>query len=248
MTVAALISLRETFEASLVVCVVLAFLQRIGRNDFTPAVWLGVAGGAALSIAFAFVLSAFAGAVPERSLAFYEGTMYLAAAGLVLWMVVWMAGAGKTMKRDIEECAATHVAGGSFLGIFLISFTAAAREGAEMALMVHATMLDSGKTLHAVAGVCMGVTGAVIIAAFLIRGIRLMPMKFFFALTTTLIIILGSALAMKGTEEFMEGIEAMETTTAHDEAEESGLPVFGTGLLYAGMALAIWRKRTTAAQ
>lgn len=236
MTIAALISLRETFEASLVICVVLAFLQRIKRNDFTPAVWLGVASGVAVSIGVAAVLTAFSQSLPAESLELYEGFMLLAAAALLLWMISWMAGTGRTMKSDIERTAAAHVQGESFLGIFFISFAAAAREGVEMALMVHATLIGTGKALHTMAGVGLGIVGALLIAALLIRGIRFIPMRIFFTVTTVLLILLGSSLMLKSIEELSEGF-------GHSEVASS-LPLVAA-TVYAGGALLLWRKRVT---
>ena len=55
---AGVVVLREGFEASLVVGIVLAFLDRTGRRDGFAAVWVGVAAALALSVAVGVALFA----------------------------------------------------------------------------------------------------------------------------------------------------------------------------------------------
>ncbi len=203
MTIAALISLRETFEASLVVCVMLAFLERSKHQNFAPALWTGVSAGVAFSILLVWLMQMYAATLGDKAKQLYEGIMMLTAAGLLLWMIGWMAISGRNMKAHIEKNMVTHMAGFGAIGIFLLSFTSTAREGAEMVLLIHATLLNSSN-MHALAGMGMGIVAAITIAALMLRGVRLVPIQMFFTMTSVFLLFLGTGLTMHGIGELQE--------------------------------------------
>lgn len=269
MTVSALISLRETFEASLIVCVMLAFLERTKRMNYAPAMWLGVGAGIVFSMILAAVMQLYAASLVEEALELYEGIMMISAAFLLLWMIGWMALQGRNLKSHIEKTMELHIAGGSILGIFLLSFTSTAREGAEMVLLIHATLLSSSESVHAIAGTGIGIVAALALAVLLLKGIRLIPLHHFFTATGIFLLMLGAGLTMHGVGELQEaGVFSLFTTQAWDtawllpkgsllgeiaeiligyEPTPSVLQVLG-GALYATLATATWKwtKRTTA--
>ncbi len=244
MTTAALISLRETFEASLIVCVMLAFLERSKRQNFAPALWMGVGTGIVFSILLAWLMQMYATTLGAEVKELYEGIMMLIAAGLLLWMIGWMAMSGRSMKMHIEKNMAAHIAGGSALGIFLLSFTSTAREGTEMVLLINATLFTS-TNIHTLAGVGIGVTAALAVAALLFRGSRRIPVRLFFAVTGVVLLVLGVWLTIQGIGELQEA----GVFTGY-EVTPSVLQVLG-GTAYASVAACIWqltrRPRTSSA-
>ncbi len=262
MTAAALISLRETFEASLIVCVMLAFLERSDRKNFTPILWMGVVAGILFSIVLASLMQVYSALLSETAKELYEGILMLGAAGLILWMIVWMAKSGRSMKTHIEKNMAAHIADGSAVGIFLLSFTSTAREGAEMVLLIHATLLSSSN-IHTLAGIGIGIVLALAIAAFMIRGVRRLPLHLFFAITNVFLMLLGMGLFTNGIGELQEAnivqwlsMQAWDTSwllgdgsflheIAHIligyEATPSVLQVVG-GLVYALLAFSLWQR------
>ncbi len=261
MSTAALISLRETFEASLVVCVMLAFLERSQRRNYIPALWAGVGAGIIFSIVLAWLMNTYAASLGDEAKEVYEGIMMFAAAGLLLWMIGWMAMSGRTMKAHIEKNMAAHIAGGSALGIFFLSFTSTAREGAEMTILIHATLLSSSN-VHTLAGVGIGIVIAIGIASLMLRGVRLIPIHTFFKVTGIFLLILGTGLTMHGIGEFHEAgsitllsmqawdsnwlladdtlIASIAKIVVGYEATPSVLQIFG-GSLYALIAIMTWK-------
>lgn len=272
MTTAALISLRETFEAALVVCVMLTYLQRSNQRNFISALWLGVGAGIVFSVVLAWLMQIYAASLGDKAKEIYEGIMMIVAAGLLLWMIGWMAASGRNMKAHIEKNMAMHIAGGSAAGIFFLSFTSTAREGAEMALLIHATLLSTSH-IHALAGIGIGMVIALAIAALMLRGVRLIPLQHFFTITGVFLLVLGAGLTMHGIGEFHEaGTISVLSTTIWDtswlladdtlvadiakiiigyEATPSILQILG-GSAYALVAMATWKiarkpRRHTAA-
>lgn len=261
MTAAAIISLRETFEASLVVCIMLAFLERSERRNYAPALWAGVSAGVIFSVVLGWIMQTYAASLGDETKEIYEGIMMLTAAGLLLWMIVWMAISGRHMKAHIEKNMAVHMASGSMVGIFLLSFTSTAREGVEMVLLIHATLLSSSN-VHTLAGMGMGIVAALAIAVFLFRGVRRIPIHMFFTLTGVLLLFIGAGLTMHGIGELQEaGILTWLSVQAWDtnwllsdgtflaeianilvgyQAQTSVLQVLG-GAVYIPLALVIGR-------
>ncbi len=265
MTTALLISLRETFEASLVVCVMLAYLQRSNQRNFISALWSGVGAGILFSVVLAWLMQTYAASLGDEAKEIYEGIMMFTAAGLLLWMIGWMAASGRNMKAHVEKNMAMHIAGGSAIGIFFLSFTSTAREGAEMAILIHATLLSSSN-VHTLAGVGMGMVLAIAVAALMLRGVRMIPLHVFFNVTGVFLLILGAGLTMHGIGEFHEaGTISVLSSTIWDtswlladdtlladiakiiigyEATPSILQILG-GIAYALFATVAWKLART---
>ena len=106
---AGVVVLREGFEASLVVGIVLAFLNRIGRRDGFAAVWIGVGSALALSLVVGVALFAAGAELEGSSEAVFEGTVMLVAAGLLTWMIFWMRNRARTLRSELEVGRDGHI-------------------------------------------------------------------------------------------------------------------------------------------
>lgn len=221
-TTAALISLRETFETSLVITIMLLFLRRGEYGRFLKFVWLGVLGGILTSILLAVILEWYSFTLTDATQELYEGTIMLVASGLLAWMILWMAKHGPLLKASIEREVSTHVREGFAFGIFLMSFLATAREGAELVLFVHASVAASQGGLPTFIGVALGFGVAVMLAVCLYRGIKIVPLHLFFRVTTVLLLILGARLVSGGIHELAEA----------GTLPELPLLTYGVALLY----------------
>ena len=198
MTAAALITLRETLEASLMVGIMLACLERLSHEKYRIVVWLGVAVGVVGSILcaviFHFAFGGFTGATEQ----IYEGVTMLAGAGLITWMILWMMRMGRSMRASLERDLTAYASNDQYLGIFLLSFTSMAREGTEMVLFLHAAFLSAKSNIHHLTGVLAGITGALLLAVLLFRGSRQLPLRTFFTSTALLLLFVGAGLVSHG--------------------------------------------------
>src|SRR5690242_16635583 len=97
------ITLREGFEATLIVGLILAYLAKTGQREQTAAVWWGVAAAALTSIAIGGILYLSAGELQGTSEKLYEGGTMIFAAGLVTWMAFWMRRQAATIGVHLRE-------------------------------------------------------------------------------------------------------------------------------------------------
>ena len=196
-----LIALREGVEASLVVGIVLVYLARTGRTQWSRYVWGGVAAAVALSLAVAIVLDRFN--ISEDG---FEGLLYLVASFFVVTMILWMNRIAKHLKQEIEEKVERYAGrGGSAAGwaIGLFVFLMVLREGAELALILRAVEMST-EGLQTWIGTVLGIAAAVSVGLFFFKGTLKVPLSRFFAVTSAILILVAIQLAVTGLHELSE--------------------------------------------
>jgi len=124
------IFLREGVEASMIVAILLAYLNRLGRREHFRDVFLGV--GAAL------LLATGAGVVIYTTVRNYNGTRgqtifetvtYLLAAGVLTYMTFWMRNHARSLSKELRARTEAALDGKARWGLALLSFQAVGREG-----------------------------------------------------------------------------------------------------------------------
>jgi high-affinity iron transporter len=196
-----LIALREGVEASLVVGIVLVYLARTGRSHLARYAWGGVAAAVALSLAVAIALERFN--ISEDG---FEGLMYLVASFFVVTMIIWMNRVAKHLKKEIEqkvEKYAGRAGSAAGWGIALFVFLMVLREGAELALILRAVELST-EGLQTWIGTLIGIALAVAVGLFFFKGTLKVPLHRFFAVTSTILILVAIQLAVTGLHELSE--------------------------------------------
>jgi len=196
-----LIALREGVEASLVVGIVLVYLARTGRTNLSRYVWGGVAAAVALSLAVAIALDRFN--ISEDG---FEGVMLLVAAFFVVTMILWMNSVAKHLKEEIEQKVEKYAGrGGSAAGwgIGLFVFLMVLREGAELALILRAVEMST-EGLQTWIGTVAGIGAAVAVGLFFFKGTLKVPLHRFFAVTSSILILVAIQLAVTGLHELSE--------------------------------------------
>jgi len=196
-----LIALREGVEASLVVGIVLVYLARTGRTNLSRYVWGGVAAAVALSLAVAIALDRFN--ISEDG---FEGVMLLVAAFFVVTMILWMNSVAKHLKKEIEQKVEKYAGrGGSAAGwgIGLFVFLMVLREGAELALILRAVEMST-EGLQTWIGTVAGIGAAVAVGLFFFKGTLKVPLHRFFAVTSSILILVAIQLAVTGLHELSE--------------------------------------------
>lgn len=191
------ITLREGFEAFLIVAISLAYLRHSGREALTSAVHWGIAAALALSALGGYLL--YSAANQE----WLEGPLALAAAASVTWMVVHMWRVGRRVKGDIESRlhASTAKPGlAAFVGVFLFTLLMVTREGMETALL----LMQLRESVNLALGAVVGVVGAAGVAWLWSRYGRRVNLALFFQVTAIFLFVFVVQLVIFGAHEMSE--------------------------------------------
>lgn len=196
-----LIAFREGLEALLVVAIAILYLRRTGRLHLLGAVRAGLAVAVALSLALGYALSRI-GALSATA----EGAMALVAAAAVVWCVVHMMRAGKTMGREIQAHLdrATVLDGPrAWLAVFGFTLFMVGREGVETAAML-ASLASSAELGYMVWGGLIGLGLAVAIAWAWVRYGKAVDLGRFFRVTAWFMLVFAVQLVIYALHEFTE--------------------------------------------
>jgi len=198
------ILLREGVEAALIIALVIAYLNRTGRQNLRGWVYAGLCLALAASILSAYGFSRI-GLDPESEL--LEGTLYAAAAVLVISLVIWMWRASKGMKQQIESRLETIAAADKQRygwGLLAFVFIMVFREGIETVLFLAALSLTQTPDYTGLIGGLLGLMLAFAFGVLFIRGSLRINLRLFFAVTSIVLLILAVRLAAGSLHEFYE--------------------------------------------
>ena len=190
------IFLREGVEASMIIAILLAYLNRIGRRDHFRDVFIGV--GAALLLATA------GGAVAYETIRSYDGSRvqtifetitFLVAATVLTYMTFWMRNHARSLSKELRARAEAALDGRARWGLGLLAFQAVGREGLETVVFTLA-IIFSTSAAGALTGAVIGLVGALCIAFVIYRlGHRLNLSRFFTVIGVLLIFFAAGLLA-----------------------------------------------------
>lgn len=197
-----LLSLREGLEAALVVGIVLGALRQMQRRELILPVWLGALGAALVSLVAAVVLTSLGLSLHDPAEAIFEALTMLLAAGLLTWMLFWMARQSRYIKNQLEA-GVQRASRGGWGSLFGLAFVAVLREGLELALFLTATALASDAR-QAVLGAFLGLGTAVLLGATVFVTTVRLDLGSFFRVTGVLLVLFAAGLVGRGVGELVE--------------------------------------------
>jgi high-affinity iron transporter len=191
-----LITLREGFEAALVVAIVLAAVRRSDRPQLARWVWLGTAAAIVLSVVVGLAIHASIDDLVGDARARTFAVICFAAAGLLTWMIFWMRSHARNLKGELEGRTRAAMAQ-SALALSVVAFVAVAREGLETALfLISGTTASDGGDV--VIGGLIGLAIAIVLGVLVYHGSRYISVRRFFQITGVLIILFAAGLLARG--------------------------------------------------
>ena len=134
-----LIGLREGLEASLVVCILIAYLVKTDRRDALKPIWIGIGVAVALALGFGCALEFGSQELTFEAQEALGGSLSIVAVGLVTWMVFWMRRTARHLKAELHGKLDAALAMGTG-ALVATAFLAVGREGLETALFVWASV------------------------------------------------------------------------------------------------------------
>jgi high-affinity iron transporter len=193
-----LIGLREGLEASLVVCILIAYLVKSGRKEKLPPVWAGVGLAVALSLAFGAALQYGSSTLTFEAQEALGGSLSIISVGLVTWMVFWMRRTARHLKAELHGKLDAALALGTG-ALVATAFLAVGREGLETSLFIWTAVQATDDGVRPLIGAALGLLTAVLLGWLFYRGaLRINLAKFFTCTGAMLVVVAAGVLAYGG--------------------------------------------------
>jgi len=197
-----ILALREGLEAALIIGIVLGVLRRLGLHRQQRMVWLGASLAAVLSLAVGAGLYALGVGFEGRAEEIFEGVAMLLAAGVLTWMIFWMAMQGQYIQVGLERDVHQAAFGGRW-ALFSLAFVAVLREGIELALFLSAASFTVAAQTT-LAGSLLGLAAAGLGGWLLFATTTRLNVRTFFRVTSGLLILFAAGLVAHGVHELNE--------------------------------------------
>jgi high-affinity iron transporter len=194
------ITLREGFEAALLLGIVYACVDRIGRTDGRRWVSLGAVAGLAASLAMGAAVLWLSGPLIDLGPDLIAAAVMFLAVGLLTWHGWWMRQHARAIRGDVERRIGAARAARRVWVVGVIAFTGVFREGAETVLFLWgllAQATESSGWLNLAGGVA-GLGCAAALGWAIFHGGKQISLSRFFAITTALVIVLAAGLFSSG--------------------------------------------------
>ncbi|MFI9598607.1 iron uptake transporter permease EfeU [Streptomyces sp. NPDC052043] len=199
-----LIGLREGLEASLVVCILIAYLVKTGRRDALKPIWTGIGIAVAIAMGFGCVLEFGSQELTFQAQEALGGSLSILAVGLVTWMVFWMRRTARHLKSELHGKLDQALALGTG-ALVATAFLAVGREGLETALFVWASVhAASDGTPRPLIGVALGLATAVLLGWLFYRGALRINLSKFFTWTGAMLVVVAAGVLAYGLHDLQE--------------------------------------------
>ncbi|MGP9760119.1 iron uptake transporter permease EfeU [Corynebacterium sp. AOP12-C2-36] len=197
----ALIGLREGLEATMVVIILAAYLNKTGQRCSFPWLWAGIIAALAFTVGIFLVINFGSKTLTTVGQELIGGIASLITVALVVWMLIWMKGASRDIAAELEGRMGRAVAVGP-LAVATVAFVAVAREGMETALLVFESFTRAFGVPFA--GLMTGVGVSVVLGVLMYFGVLRINLGVFFQVTGALLIVVAAGILSYGITDLQE--------------------------------------------
>ena len=224
-----LIIVREGLEALLIVAAIVAYLVKNNHQDKLPvirqSVYVALLGSLITAVIFQLI---FSNSGASREL--LEGFTMMIAVVMLFMMSYWLLSKveAQNWKRYLEGKLSTALTTGSLVGLWLTSFLAVYREGAETVLFYYALAGDAQSAVdyfYLFGGFFLGVIILAVCYVLMRYTVVKLPLKPFFMFTGSFMYLMAFVFAGKSVLELIEG-KLFEPTLVSGITEISWLGIY----------------------
>jgi high-affinity iron transporter len=231
------ITLREGFEAALLLGIVYAYLDKIGARQHYRYVTVGGVLGVVASVAVGVALTIVSGPLLDLGPDLIAAAVMFVAVAVLTWHGWWMRQHARQIKSDVQRRIDAAQASRRLWIVGLIAFTGVFREGAETVLFMWGVMTQAAADAGwgRVLGAVLGVTTAALLGWAVFKGGRRVSLPRFFAITSVVLLLLAAGLFSAGIGR-LQGLGFLpQTATLWDSSsllsDQSGIGSFLSGLV-----------------
>lgn len=190
----AIIVLRESLEAALIIGVVAAATRAVpGRSGWLVAGIVGGLAGSLLVAASAGEIGQWADGVGQEL--FNAGVLGVAVL-MLAWHNVWMSAHAQQLVGQVRDVAAAVGDGRRELSaIAIVVALAVLREGSETVLFLYGLHAGGESTASVAAGGALGLVGGLALGIAMYLGLLRIPLRWFFAVTGALVLLVAAGMA-----------------------------------------------------
>lgn len=229
-----IVTLREGFEAALVVGIVMACLKKAEQTRLYRWVYLGILGGIIASVAVGLLLSGVISGVETAGGVYspvikqlLEGIFGLVAIAMLSWMLLWMTKQAKSLKGEVEGAISSALnEDNAGKAVFVLIFIAVVREGFETVLFILAKFQQDW-ALPAVGAVAGLTLAAIMGVALFSLGVRINIRLFFQVMGIFLLLIVGG-LVMGALKHFDAALALMSQLSTQNWCWSNESCILGT--------------------
>src|SRR5215469_10611556 len=188
----------------MIVAILLAYLNRLGRREHFKDVFLGV--GAALVLATGGGLAAYytiRSYDGSRVQTIFETITYILAAAVLTYMTFWMRNHARSISKELRSKADAALDGKARWDLALLAFQAVGREGLETMVFTLA-IIFSTSTAGALSGAAIGLAGALALAFFIYRLGHKVNLSKFFTIIGCLLMVFAAGLLANTVQNLQE--------------------------------------------
>jgi high-affinity iron transporter len=206
------IFLREGVEASMIVAILLSYLDQIGQRRHFRDVFLGVGSALVLvlggGIGAYFAIHQYSGSTVQTV---FETITFLVAATVLTYMTFWMQAHSRTMSADLKRRSDEALEGRTRWGLGLLAFQAVGREGLETMVFTLAIVFASSSQAPTAArghglllGAVLGLAVALAIAYVIFKLGKRLNLGLFFRVIGVVLMVFAAGLLADAVENMQQ--------------------------------------------
>jgi len=213
-----LIGLREGLEASLIVGILVAYLNKTNNKKGSIAVLWGTLAAILVSILVGIGLTVFVSVAPAGINEMIAGLASIVAVVFVTWMIFWMSKQSRALAGELHK--KIDLASTSVFTLVGVAFFAVIREGVETSVFLWSSSRASGDDTNPVLGATLGLLVAAALGYLIYRGALKLNISKFFKYTGAFLILVAAGILAYGIHELQEiGWFPFLTDKAYDVTE-----------------------------